>query len=129
VLRALTQPGSAGLESDAAGDAMKPTGQRFGTAQRRRLARQHDKRGLKSVFDLVMGAENAPAGAQHEVAVASDQRGEGGLIALMDVAIQQLGVGEVGGWRGGPALHLRKDLIDGWCHDGPPRSRRCLLLG
>ena len=53
-------------QRDAVGDAVEPAGQRLALADRAGLPNQHEKRGLKGVFDLVFLAQQTAADVEHE---------------------------------------------------------------
>src|SRR5262249_31989882 len=110
------------LESDTTSDAIQPSRQRVRLVQRGSPACEDEENRLKCVFGRVRVAEDAPALSQHHRAVTRDQRGEGGLVASLEIASQQHGVGDIDRPRGGPALYLGKNVIEGSGHDGPPRA-------
>ena len=65
------------------GHAVKPSGQTFFLADRRRLPRQYQEGRLEGVLGIVFAAEKLPANAQHQRAVSLNQGSEGNLVALL----------------------------------------------
>lgn len=79
-------------QGEAKGDAMQPARQRFGTANRRRPAGQHQERGLEHVLGRLPILNDTARQAQHHRPVAVQQRSEGIAIARADKLSQQLPV-------------------------------------
>ena len=76
---------------------MKPTGERHRLANGRRIARQHQKRRLKSVLGICFPAQDASANLQHQIAMTTHQHGERGFIPPFDEAMHQVGVRQMRG--------------------------------
>src|SRR5262249_47510612 len=71
---------------------VEPARDGFGLADARRLPRENDKRGLKSVFRVLAMTEDALAQPQHHGAMALQQTAERLLVARRDIVIQELAV-------------------------------------
>ena len=83
--------------SDAASRAVQKTGHRLTAADRSSTASQHQERCLKRILGIVAIAQQPATNAKDERCVTPQQRIKGGLVALFQIAVQQLVVGQVGG--------------------------------
>jgi hypothetical protein len=81
---------------------MKPSGQRAGTSEAASRAGQQQEGRLEGVVRAGL-AEDLPAGAQYDRAISTDKVGEGLLVAVGRVPVEQFGVGRVRGV-GGPGI-------------------------
>ena len=80
---------SPGVERNADGDAVEPSGQRVTTAQRTGLTCQHQKGSLESVLGRVIVAEQTAADTIDHWSMPGDYRRESAVVALTDEADQQ----------------------------------------
>jgi hypothetical protein len=81
---------------DAAGCAVQETRQRFAATDSSGPARQYQEGRLKGVVGVMDIAQQAAADAEDERAVPLEKRGEGGFVALLGEAVQQLTIGQIG---------------------------------
>ncbi len=82
--------------------------------QRVALADEHHERGLERVVRIGGVAEDAAAGAQHHRGVPADQRGERGLVAVVEESGEQFAVR--GGVRVEAGRHAAKPVGSGHRH-------------
>ena len=88
------------LHGQSAGHRVQPATDGIAAADRAGLAGQHQERGLEGIIEIRAAAQDAPADAHHQGAVAADQGGEGAGVAGGGEALQELAVaGGVGGQR------------------------------
>ena len=85
---------STGMGGHAAGNPVQPGRHRLALRDRRRLANERQKRGLKGILGIFRTAEAAATGLQHHRPVPPHQQLEGGFIATRDVTTQQLSVAD-----------------------------------
>src|SRR5262249_47619183 len=81
-----------GFSRRAIGHSIQPTAHRLALADGSRLANQHEKRGLKGVFDGLFIREDAAAHPEDHRAKALDQGFKGDLIPIEGETLQQLGI-------------------------------------
>ena len=84
------------LEGHAAGDAMQPAGQLLATSDRGSPVGQNQERSLKGVLGVLRVAEYGPADTQDHRPMTLHQGGEGRFVALVEVALEQVGVRQHG---------------------------------
>src|SRR5262249_39157660 len=70
--------------------AVEPAADRRALADGRRLPGQDEEDGLEGVLGVLLRVEQAPAHAPDGAAVPLDQFGQGRLVAVSDVSLQQV---------------------------------------
>ena len=93
------------LQCGAIGDSIEPIADSVLWLDGRRLAGEHEKGGLKSIFGIMVIAEHTLANTQHHRSVSSYQCFEGSVFSARQVAFQQLSVRHAAAvaQEGGPA--------------------------
>jgi hypothetical protein len=89
--------GNARPACDAQRDTVQPAGHRVAATDRPSPPRQDEKRGLGSLFRVVLVSQYVAADAQNQRSMPVDEgreRGLGNVFAPLDEAFEQLGVGE-----------------------------------
>ncbi len=80
------------LQSRPVGNAIKPIADRARRVKSGSLANQDQKSDLKSILGIVRIVQEAAANAEDHRPMPANQRLEGRLIALVNVALEQIGV-------------------------------------
>jgi hypothetical protein len=97
----------------AESDFVKPTGDGAFVANGMGLASQNQKGGLKGVLGIRVPFEDISANVEHQPTVAFHQNGKCGVIAPVDEAAHQVGVGEMlGVLRDQHVAQMPKDRIE-----------------
>ncbi len=82
----------AGLARHAASNRMQERGQRLAPADGCGLAGKDEEGGLQAILGRVGVGQHPPAHQQHHGPITPDEPSEGGLVALVDEALQKVGI-------------------------------------
>jgi hypothetical protein len=85
-----------GPQRDPVGHAIQPASQRTGGLQPAGFSEEHQKRGLEGIFGVALIPEHAPADRQDHRAVPRDQGSKRPLVAPVEKAFHELGIGQAG---------------------------------
>src|SRR5947208_15678461 len=81
-------------QSNAVGHAEQPAAERRPPAHRAGLVEQHQEGGLEGVIDIGLIGQYLPARCPDARSMSPDQGSEGGVVALVEVVLQQLPVAQ-----------------------------------
>ena len=100
-----------GLERRLVSNAIEPVGDQRPRLNRRRFAEQHKERGLECILRIMVAADDTPANAPDHRPMAAHQSSKCRLLALLEVALQQLPIAESPAVsQQGPAAEVLHDL-------------------
>ncbi len=84
--------GSLGVHGGPIGHSVEPTGYRVGFSDGCGFGSQHKKSCLEGVIDILLVAQDSVANRADELAVTTDERGEGVFVAVGHKSFQKLSV-------------------------------------